>query len=46
MHQARIIRLDRDVNGPLPRRLRRLTPDEQQRNVRRMLAGLQARKAG
>ncbi|MFG2284038.1 WhiB family transcriptional regulator [Streptomyces asoensis] len=46
VHQARVICLDRDVNGPLPQRLRRLTPDEQQRNVRRMLAGLQARKAG
>ncbi|MEU9313419.1 WhiB family transcriptional regulator [Streptomyces sp. NPDC048256] len=46
VHQARIVRLDRDLNGPLPRRPRRLTRDEQQRNVHRLLTGVQARKAG
>ncbi|MFI5877080.1 WhiB family transcriptional regulator [Streptomyces sp. NPDC051445] len=46
VHQTRIVRLDRDLNGPLPRRPRRLTSDEQQRNVHRLLTGVQARKAG
>ncbi|MEH0557339.1 hypothetical protein [Streptomyces sp. B21-101] len=47
VREARIVRLDRDVNGPLPR-LRRLTPDEQRRNMNRLLAAASApaRKAG
>ncbi|MFF3208367.1 WhiB family transcriptional regulator [Streptomyces sp. NPDC002962] len=46
--QARIVRLDHDVNGPLPRRPRRLTPDDQRRNMSRLLAATSApaRKAG
>ncbi|MEU1193547.1 WhiB family transcriptional regulator [Streptomyces sp. NPDC005859] len=46
VHQTRIVRLDRDLNGPLPRRPRRLMRDEQQRNLRQLLTGVQARKAG
>ncbi|MEU9438393.1 WhiB family transcriptional regulator [Streptomyces sp. NPDC048252] len=48
VREARIVRLDRDVNGPLPRRPRRLTPDDQRRNMHRLLAAASApaRKAG
>ncbi|MFJ9026507.1 WhiB family transcriptional regulator [Streptomyces sp. NPDC102259] len=48
VREARIVRLDRDVNGPLPPRPRRLTPDEQRRNMSRLLtaASAPARKAG
>jgi WhiB family redox-sensing transcriptional regulator len=39
--QARIVRLDREINGPL--RLRQpLTPAQQQRNMARLIAGLKA----
>ncbi|MFD5430423.1 WhiB family transcriptional regulator [Streptomyces sp. NPDC127084] len=39
--QARILRLDREVNGPMP--LHRLvTPEQQERNRTRLLAGLTA----
>ncbi|MEV7082430.1 WhiB family transcriptional regulator [Streptomyces sp. NPDC093516] len=37
--QARIIRLDREVNGPMPKPL---TPAQQQRNLARLMAGLKA----
>ncbi|MEV0185851.1 WhiB family transcriptional regulator [Streptomyces sp. NPDC050625] len=37
VHEARIVRLDRDLNGPMPPARWRLTPGEQQRNVHRLL---------
>ncbi|WP_432189842.1 WhiB family transcriptional regulator [Streptomyces sp. Tue6028] len=37
--QARIVRLDREVNGPMPRPL---TPGEQQRNRELLLAGVRS----
>ncbi|MYS40659.1 hypothetical protein GTY23_05255 [Streptomyces sp. SID5998] len=37
--QARIVRLDREVNGPMPKPL---TPAQQQRNMARLMAGLKA----
>ncbi|MFE6629793.1 WhiB family transcriptional regulator [Streptomyces rochei] len=39
VNQARIIRLDREVNGPMPTPL---TPAQQQRNRDRLMAGLKA----
>ncbi|MEU1458850.1 WhiB family transcriptional regulator [Streptomyces avermitilis] len=40
VHQARIVRMDRDLNGPMPRPRRPLTPVQQHRNVARLLAGV------
>ncbi|MFE2384410.1 WhiB family transcriptional regulator [Streptomyces misionensis] len=37
--QARIVALDREVNGPMPKPL---TPAQQQRNMARLMAGLKA----
>ncbi|MFE1198504.1 WhiB family transcriptional regulator [Streptomyces olivaceoviridis] len=37
--QARIVRLDREINGPMPKPL---TPTQQQRNMARLMAGLKA----
>ncbi|MFD8629625.1 WhiB family transcriptional regulator [Streptomyces hygroscopicus] len=37
--QARIVRLDREVNGPMPKPL---TPAQQQRNMARLMASLKA----
>ncbi|MGV9758602.1 WhiB family transcriptional regulator [Streptomyces tricolor] len=39
VNQARIIRLDRDINGPMRKPL---TPAQQQRNMARLMAGLKA----
>lgn len=41
VNQARIVRLDRQVNGPMPTH-RLLTPELQQRNRTRLTAGLKA----
>ncbi|MDI6413178.1 WhiB family transcriptional regulator [Streptomyces albus] len=37
--QARIVRLDREINGPMPKTL---TPAQRQRNMARLMAGLKA----
>ncbi|MEU3341852.1 WhiB family transcriptional regulator [Streptomyces sp. NPDC006668] len=39
--QARIVRLDREINGPMPAR-RPLPPQQQQHNLARLVAGLKA----
>jgi len=39
--QARIVRLDSELNGPMPTR-RPLTPQQQQHNLARLVAGLKA----
>lgn len=39
--QARVVRMDREVNGPMPTH-RPLTPELQQRNLTRLAAGLKA----
>ncbi|MGA5363965.1 WhiB family transcriptional regulator [Streptomyces purpurascens] len=39
VNQSRIIRLDREVNGPMPQPI---TPAQQQRNMARLVAGLKA----
>ncbi|MFE1442941.1 WhiB family transcriptional regulator [Streptomyces sp. NPDC058739] len=41
VNQARIVRLDREVNGPMPRR-QKVTSAQQQRNMARLMAGLAA----
>jgi WhiB family redox-sensing transcriptional regulator len=40
VHQARIVRMDRDLNGPMPRPRKPLTPAQQHRNTARLLAGV------